>query len=116
MLLQRSRLLSSYPVPMSMLTPGGVDHNKEDFSPSPLDLSFLDGPSLSPKDSWRYLGFIFNKKLLFHNHIDFYTNKTISIVKYMKILSNSTRGLNPHQKCLLYRSCIMSIALYDFQL
>ena len=34
----------------------------------------------------------------------------------MKTLDNSMRGLNPHQKHLLYRSCAISIALYGFQL
>ena len=34
----------------------------------------------------------------------------------MKILGNSTRSLNPQQKCLLYRSCALLIALYGFQL
>jgi len=69
-----------------------------------------------PKDTWRYLGFIFNRKLCFRQHIDFYANKAISMVKCIKILGNSTRGLNPQQKCLLYRSCTLPIALYRFQL
>jgi len=47
------------------------------FNPPSLDLSPLDSPILWPKNSWRYLGFIFNKKLLFHTHIDFYANKAI---------------------------------------
>ena len=34
----------------------------------------------------------------------------------MKILGNLVRGLNPHQKWLLYRSCILPIVLYSFQL
>ena len=34
----------------------------------------------------------------------------------MKILGNSVRGLNPHQKQLFYRSCVLLIALYGFQL
>jgi len=34
----------------------------------------------------------------------------------MKILSNSTRDLNPHQKHPLYRSYALPIALYGFQL
>jgi len=38
------------------------------------------------------------------------------MVKCMKILGNSVRGLNPHQKKLLYRSCILLIVLYGFQL
>ena len=34
----------------------------------------------------------------------------------MKLLGNSSRGINPLQKCLLYRCCILPIALYGFQL
>ena len=63
------------------------------FNPSPLDLSFLGGPVLHPKESWRYLRFIFNRKLFFHQNIDFYTNKAIFTVKSMKMLGNSSRGL-----------------------
>ena len=65
------------------------------FNPLPLDLSTFGGPSLIPKDTWRYLGFIFDRKLSFHQYINFYVNKAISIVKYIKILGNLTRGLNP---------------------
>jgi len=69
------------------------------FNPPLLDLSPLGGPILSPKISWQYLGFIFNRKLSFYSHIDFYTNKAISTIKCMKTLGNSTIGLNPCQKC-----------------
>ena len=60
------------------------------FNPLPLNLSPLGGPILHPKNSWKYLGFIFNQKLMFHQHIDFYSNKAISTVKCMKLLGNST--------------------------
>jgi len=86
------------------------------FNPPPLDLSPLGSPILSPKSSWCYLSFIFDRKLSSHSHIDFYMNKAISTIKYMKILSNSTRDLNSYQKCLLYRCCTILITLYDFQL
>ena len=86
------------------------------FNPPPLDLSPLDSPILSPKSSWYYLGFIFDRKLSFHSHISFYANKAISTIKCMKILGNSTRGLNSYQKHLLYRCCTMLIILYSFQL
>ena len=86
------------------------------FNPPPLNLSPIGGLILYPKESWRYLGFIFDRKLLFHNHINFYVNKVILTVKCMKILGNSMRGLNPHQKYFLYRSCAMPIVLYGFQL
>ena len=86
------------------------------FNLPPLDLSSIGGSSLVSKDTWQYLGFIFNRKLSFHQHIDFYSNKAISMVKCMKILGNSTRGLNLLQKCLLHKSCALPIALYGFQL
>ena len=86
------------------------------FNPLPLDLSPLGGPILSPKNSWKYLGFIFDRKLTFHQHINFYSNRALSSVKYMKLLGNSSRGITPLQKHLLYRCCILPIALYGFQL
>jgi len=55
-------------------------------------------------------------QLLFWQHIDYYANKALSTVKYMKILGNSACGLISNQKYLLYRSCVLSIALYGFQL
>ena len=86
------------------------------FNPPPLDLSSIGGPILRPKDTWKYLGFIFDRKLSFHKHIDFYANKAILMIKYMKLLGNSSRGINPLQKHLLYRCCALPIALYSFQL
>ena len=86
------------------------------FNPSPLNLSLLEGNILWPNDTWKYLGFIFNKKLIFHQHVNFYTNKSISTVKCMKIIGNSNHSINSSQKHPLYRSCILSIALYSFQL
>ena len=38
------------------------------------------------------------------------------MVKCMKLLGNLLRGINPIQKHLLYRCCILSIVLYRFQL
>ena len=40
----------------------------------------------------------------------------MSTVKYMKLLSNSNCSINSLQKCLLYRTCILFIVLYRFQL
>jgi len=51
------------------------------LNPPPLDLSPLGEPILTPKNSWKYLGFIFNRKLMFHQHIDFYSNKALLSVK-----------------------------------
>ena len=53
---------------------------------------------------------------MFRNHINFYSNKPISTIKCMKLLSNSSRGINPLQKRRLYRCCALPIALYGFLL
>ena len=123
-----SQLFCSYNVLSKLLDSFGliVEHSKTDifhfnrshgiFNPPPLDLSAIKGPVLRPKDSWKYLGFIFDQKLNFHQHINFYSNKAISTVKCMKLFGNSSRGINPIQKRLLYRCCILPIALYSFQL
>ena len=64
------------------------------FNPPPFNLTPLERSVLCPKTTWNYLGFIFNCKLLFHQYIDFYANKAILTIKYMKMLENLLRGLN----------------------
>ena len=86
------------------------------FNPLLLDLFFIEGLVLCSKESWRYLGFIFDRRLSFHQHIDFYTNKNISTVKSMKILGNLSRSLILSQKYLLYRLYALLIILYRFLL
>ena len=86
------------------------------FNSPTLDLSILGDPILHPKNMWCYLGFIFDRKLTFQQHINFYANKTMSTVKGMKMLRNSLRELISTQKCLLYKLCILPIVLYKFPL
>ena len=123
--LSNSHLFCSYNV-ASILLLDFVEYSKTEifhfsrsiglFNPLSLNLSSLGGSTLCPKETWKYLGFIFDRKLSFHQHINFYSNKFISMVKCMKILGNSVQGLSLHQKWLLYRSCVLPIALYGFQL
>ena len=126
--ISNSRLYCSYNVLTNLLKKFGlvVKHSKTEifhfnrfhrvFNSPPLDLSPLWGNVLLPSNTWKYLGFIFDRKLTFHQHIDFYVNKAISMVKCMKLLGNSSCTINSLQKCLLYRSYILPIALYGFQL
>ena len=103
-----------------------IEHNKlkvfhfsrstMNFNPSLFDLGLLDEFLLYSKDKWRYLGFIFDRKLTFCQHVHFYSNKALSTVKSMKMLGNLLRDLLSLQKQLLYQTCIMPIVLYRFQL
>jgi len=94
------------------------DRSHSDYSP-PLDLGYApytgDNP-LKPNLYWRYLGFYFDRKLLFHEHVRFYSTKALSLVKAMKMLGSSTRGLPPREKHLLYHSCVLPIATYGYRL
>jgi len=87
-----TRLLNKFSLTMEHTKTETFHFNRSHgtFNPPPLDLSSIGGPILCPKDSWKYLGFIFNQKLMFHQHIDFYSNKAISIVKCMNLLGNSS--------------------------
>jgi len=123
-----SYLFCSYNIASKLLLDFGlvVKHSKTEifhfsrsiglFNPSPLNLFPIGGPILHPKETWKYLGFIFDRKLSFHHYIDFYMNKSISTIKCMKLLRNSVQGLNLYQEHLLYQSCVLSITLYSFQL
>jgi len=63
-----------------------------------LDLTSIGGPILKPKETWRYLEFYFNKKLIFQYYVQYYANKVLFTVKALNILGNSSRGLLPIQK------------------
>ena len=123
-----ANLFCSYNLISSILLKYGliIEHRKTDifhfsrshgtFNPPSLNLTPISGSLLLPKETWRYLGFIFDRKLTFRNYIDFYSNKAILTIKCMKFLGNLTRGINPLQKKRLYRCYALSIALYGFQL
>jgi len=58
------------------------------FDSLPLDLLSIRDSVLVPKNSWEFLGFIFDRKLSFHQYINYCSNRAISMVKCMKILGN----------------------------
>ena len=71
---------------------------------------------LKPKPFWCYLGFYFDSKLSFHEHVRFYSTKALTTIQAMRMLGNSARGLLPDQKRTLYRSCVVPVALYGFRM
>ena len=123
-----SHLFCSYYIMYSLLRQFGliIEHEKIEvfhfsrlyscFEPSSLNLTTLGGPILHPKEIWHYLSFIFNRKLMFRQHINFYANKVLSTIKCMKMLGNLSRGLIPIQKWCLHISYTLPITLYRFQL
>ena len=125
--LSSSFLLCSYNIMSKILIDTGlvIEHSKTKlfyftracYLPNPpIDLSLVGDPIISLKPIWQYLGFYFNHKLNFNYHIYFYVTKYLSTLNAMKILGNSSRGLLPIQKHLLYRTCVLPITLYGFQL
>ncbi|CAA7259603.1 unnamed protein product [Cyclocybe aegerita] len=84
-----------------------------------LDLGYAPhtgATPLKPKTFWRYLGFYFDCGLTFHEHICYYATKAFTTVQAMCMLGNSTRGLSPKQRRLIYRSCVVPIATYGYRL
>ncbi|PPQ91906.1 hypothetical protein CVT25_001189, partial [Psilocybe cyanescens] len=89
-------------------------HSKDN---PPVDLGYAPytgATPLKPKLYWRYLGFYFDRKLTFTEHVRYYSTKALSTVKAMKMLGSSTRGLRPVQKRVLYRACVLPIVTYGF--
>ncbi|CAA7270636.1 unnamed protein product [Cyclocybe aegerita] len=71
---------------------------------------------LKPKTYWRYLGFYFDCRLTFHEHVCYYATKAFTTMQAMCMLGNSTQGLSLKQQHLLYRSCMVPIATYGYRL
>ncbi|CAA7263213.1 unnamed protein product [Cyclocybe aegerita] len=91
---------------------------RDAYNPS-LDLGYAPhtgATPLKPKTYWRYLGFYFDRRLTFHEHVRYYATKAFTTVQAMRMLGNSTRGLSPKQRRLLYRSCVVPIATYGYRL
>ncbi|KAJ3518375.1 hypothetical protein NMY22_g13710 [Coprinellus aureogranulatus] len=85
----------------------------------PIDLGFAPhtgATPLRPKKFWRYLGFYFDQRLTFAEHIRYYSTKALTTVMAMRMLGNSTRGLSPRNKHILYRACVVPIATYGHRL
>jgi len=125
--LSNSFLLCSYNIISKILIDTGLvmEHSKTELfhftrahhPPNPsINLSSVGGSVISPKPIWWYLGFYFDHKLNFNYHTHFYATKCLFTLSAMKMLGNSSRGLLPIQKQLLYRTCVLPIALYGFQL
>ncbi|CAA7267766.1 unnamed protein product [Cyclocybe aegerita] len=91
---------------------------RDTYNPS-LDLGYAPHTGitpLKPKTYWRYLGFYFDRGLTFHEHVRYYATKVFTTMQAMRMLGNSTRGLSLKQRRLLYRSCVVPIATYGYQL
>jgi hypothetical protein len=54
--------------------------------------------------------------LTLNEHLRYYTTKAPTTVMVMKTLGNSTRGLLPKNKHILYRACVLPIAMYGHRL
>ena len=125
--LSSSFLLCSYNIISKILINAGLimEHSKTElfhftracYPPNPsINLLLVGGPVISPKPIWQYLGFYFDCRLNFNYHTHFYATKCLSTLSAMKMLGNSSRGLLSIQKRLLYRTCVLPITLYGFQL
>ena len=71
---------------------------------------------IKAKTSMRYLGFYFDPKLSFREHIRFYTTKGMSVVATLSALGNSVRGLSPQDKRRIYISNVIPLMTYGAQL
>ncbi|PPQ92039.1 hypothetical protein CVT25_005251 [Psilocybe cyanescens] len=66
-------------------------HSKDN---PPVDLGYAPytgATPLKPKLYWQYLGFYFDCKLTFTEHVQYYSTKALSTVKAMMMLGSSTR-------------------------
>jgi len=73
---------------------------------------FFNNYEIKPLDIWRYLGFFFDSFLNFNFHTKYYTNKAFSALRACNMLGNSCKGLNPKNRILAYRSCIIPVLSY----
>ena len=125
-----SYLFYSYNVLTKLLDKFGliIEHSKTEtfhfnrthrvFNLPLLNLSPFGGPILYPKDSWKYLGFIFNRKLIFYQYINYYSNKAISTSNTWSSLEihckESTQSKNAYCIDVTYFPSLYMVFKYGF--
>ena len=72
--------------------------------------------TIMPSENWRYLGFFFDSFLKFDYHIKHCTNKAFSSLHACSMLGNSSGGLGPWSRALVFKACILPILLYGLPL
>lgn len=78
-------------------------------------LTLFNMCTITPSETWRYLGFWLDHHLTFCHHVQFYSNLAFSTVRAYPVLSNSLRGLSPLHKRTLYISCVRPLLTYGFR-
>jgi hypothetical protein len=71
------------------------------FSNPAIDLGFApygEATPLKPKPVWRYLGFFLDRKLLFREHVQFYSTKVFTTVKAFNMLVTLQGALWPSRR------------------
>ena len=115
--------LIHFPIPQSeegFIRPGGptAKHTIRNDLPG---VFLHDGPYLHKElrpitTQWRYLGLWLDPSLKFQYHVKFYANRAFSLGTCLRLLGNSSRGLNPVYKRRLYLSNIFPIMTYGCQM
>jgi hypothetical protein len=117
----RTMLWHVYKIVFELMTAPGLalEHDKTELfhftranSRSPLGSGICALYGRQPPQTqtfWRYLGFWFDRKLMFQEHVHFYTTKALTTIMAMRMLGDSTRGLSPRNKRMLYRACVLPI-------
>ena len=76
----------------------------------------LPGPDgdvqITHRGSMKWLGIIFDSKLLFNDHVKAATNKAENIARGLTMLGNTVRGLHQHLLCTVYGACVRSVMTY----
>ena len=75
-----------------------------------------NGSMLKKGDSVKFLGLIFDKKLLWRDHIDYLVNKCRKRINLLKTLSGSKWGADKATMVIVYKSLIRSIIDYGSEI
>lgn len=75
----------------------------------------VQGNTIEIKDTVKYLGILFDKKLTWEKHIRYITQKATNCSRALFPLLNRKSVLNIKNKIMLYRMCIRPILTYGCQ-
>ncbi|KAG9225338.1 hypothetical protein CCMSSC00406_0006275 [Pleurotus cornucopiae] len=80
----------------------------------PVRIPSQGGPGITvfPKSTMRWLGFFFDRKLTFKEHVKIMCNRALSKLQALRILGNSVRGMNHANRRLVYKTVVLPVLTY----
>ena len=81
-------------------------------SPSLTAQLYNQSVTITPPKSIQWLGFYFDRKLTFREHVNILTKRADNVANGLRCLGNTIHGISPANLRLLFKTCVIPVMTY----